>query len=96
MKNKKGADMDNLIKKLQEEVGLTEEQAIKTMITVKHFMDQEEMHIDWGKFFDHKVDKYSDKIKNLLGQLVDKADGMMDKAKDSVKDIGTKTGHFFG
>ncbi len=59
-------------------------------------MDKEGMKINWGKFFDSKMDQYSDKAKVLFSQLVDKADDLVDKAREGVKDLGTKAGQFFG
>ncbi|WP_080904263.1 hypothetical protein [Parabacteroides sp. Marseille-P3160] len=88
--------MDNLIKKLEEEAGLTEEQAVKAVVTIKNFMDKEGLKIDWGKFFNQKVDQYSDKAKELFNQLIDKTDNLMDKAREGIKDLGSKSGHFFG
>lgn len=88
--------MENLIKKLQDEAGLTEEQAVKSIVAIKKFMDNEGIAIDWGKFFDTKVDQYSEKVKSLFNQLVNKADDLVDKAKKGAKDLGNSANNFFG
>ena len=61
--------MENLIKRLQEEVGLTEDQAIKTLSVVKNYMDKEGLDIDWEKFFKGKAEDYLSKAKDLFDNL---------------------------
>lgn len=77
--------MENLIKKLQEEAGISEDQAIKAVSAMKKFMDEEGIDIDWGKFFKGKYEEYGEKAKDLYEKLSVKADDLVDKAGDFVE-----------
>ena len=88
--------MDNLLKRLQNEAGLSEDQAVKAVKVVKDFMDKEGLDIDWSKFFKGKYEDLSGKAKSLFDRLTDKADDLIDKAKDEAKDLGNKASRFFG
>ena len=54
--------MEDLIKKLQEEAGLSENQALKVISIVKEYMDNEGHKIDWDKFFKEKYEDFSFKF----------------------------------
>lgn len=90
--------MENLIKKLQEEVGLSQDEAIKTISIVKEYMDKEGMDIDWDKFFKGKTEDFIDKARELFSnvskhtqsytdKIVDKIDSFADKAKKGAQDL---------
>lgn len=98
--------MENLIKKLQDEVGLTQEQAIKTLSTVKDYMDKENLKIDWNKFFKGKYEDFADKVKALSDKvnektqpytemISDKVDEVVSKAKKGAHDLSQKAADFF-
>ncbi|NDV94972.1 hypothetical protein D0T84_08585 [Dysgonomonas sp. 521] len=90
--------MENLIKKLQVEAGLTEDQAIKAVSIVKDYMDKEGLDIDWDKFFKGKSEEFLDKAKGLFADIskntqsytdkfVDKVDELADKARKKASDF---------
>lgn len=98
--------MENLIKKLQEEVGLTQDQAIKSISTIKDYMDKEGMEIDWDKFFKGKTDDFLSKAKGLFfnvskqtqnytDKIVDKVDNFADRARKGAHDLSQKAADFF-
>lgn len=82
--------MENLLKRLQDEVGLTEEQAVKTISVVKDFMDKEGLAIDWEKFFKNKYDDLKDQAKSLFDVLSDKAREYTNKIEDTVEDLSVQ------
>lgn len=85
--------MENLVKKLQEEVGLTEDQAIKTLSVVKDFMDKEGLQIDWEKFFKGKYEDFSDKIKAVYQNVTKQGHSYTDVIADKVEDLAAKARH---
>ncbi|MFT3994486.1 MAG: hypothetical protein QM660_09270 [Dysgonomonas sp.] len=98
--------MENLIKKLQEEAGLSEEQAIKSIAVIKDFMDKEGIDIDWDKFFKGKYEDFVDQVKNIYSnvskqtqeysdKIVDKFDDIATKAKKGAHDLSKKATDFF-
>ncbi|MDU1892192.1 MAG: hypothetical protein E6767_16030 [Dysgonomonas sp.] len=98
--------MENLIKKLQEEVGLTETEAIKSLSIIKEYMDKEGMEVDWEKFFKGKTQEFLAKAKELFANVstrtqpytekfADTVDDLMDKARKSAQDISQKAADFF-
>lgn len=98
--------IDKLIKRLQTEVGLTEEQAIKSISVMKDQMDKEGLEIDWEKFFKGKTEDFLEKAKELFSnvskqtqsytdKLVDKVDDFADKARKSAHDLSKKAADFF-
>ncbi|MDL2262624.1 hypothetical protein LJC11_03865 [Bacteroidales bacterium OttesenSCG-928-I21] len=78
--------MDNLIDRLQEEAGLTEEQAIKAVVVVKNYMEKEGISIDWKEFFKNKYEKYMDKSKSYIEQFKRKVDDFSDEIGDKIED----------
>lgn len=79
--------MDNLLKKLQEEAGLSEEQSAKVMTIIKDFMDDEGFEIDWEKFFKGKYEDIKDQAKSFFDTLSSKAAEYSDKLEDKVEDL---------
>ena len=97
--------MEDLIKRLQDEAGLTEDQAVKSIGVIKDFMDKEGLKIDWNSFFKGN-DDLSDKAKALYNnmtkqtqsyteKIVDKVDELASKAKKGAHDISQKAADFF-
>lgn len=74
--------MDSLIKKLENEVGLTEEQAIKSIQIIKNYI------VENGSTSNHEKsikDRYGDLksvYKNMTDKLVDKIDNLTTQTKD--------------
>lgn len=98
--------MENLIKRLQDEAGLTQDQAIKALAVVKDYMDKEGLDIDWEKFFKGKGEAFFEKAKGLFAsaskqtqsyadKLSDKVDNISDKARKSAHDLSQKAADFF-
>ncbi len=79
--------MDNLLKRLQEEAGLTEDQAVKALVVVKDYMDKEGFEIDWEKFFKGKYGDLKGQAKSLLEVLSKKANEYSNKLEDKMEDI---------
>ncbi|SHF30301.1 hypothetical protein [Dysgonomonas macrotermitis] len=79
--------MENLLKKLQEEAGLSEEQAVKSLKVVKDFMDKEGIEIDWEKFFKGKYTDLKGQAKSLFDTLSHKAREYSDIIEDKVEDL---------
>lgn len=82
--------MDNLIKRLQEEAGLTEDQAIKSLSVIKSFMDKEDIKIDWEHFFKGKYSDFVDKAKSLYKNYTEHAEDYSTKIADKVEDMATQ------
>lgn len=82
--------MENLIQKLQDEIGLTEEQAIKTIAVVKEYMDAEGMSIDWNKFFKGKYNEFVKRTESFVNKVSNKVDNFSDKVSDKMEDMGTE------
>lgn len=82
--------MENLIKKLQDEAGLTNEQAVKAVSVVKDYMDKEGLDIDWDKFFKGKTDDFLSKARNLFSDVSKQTQSYTDRFVDRVDDIADK------
>lgn len=82
--------MENLVKRLQEEAGLTEDQAIKSIAIIKDFMDNEGIEIDWGKFVKGKYENLTDNTKSFLNDLKAKARDLGNRVSDKAEDIATE------
>lgn len=98
--------MENLIKRLEKEAGLTQEQAIKAIITIKDFMDKENVKVDWGKFVKDKYEDLTQMLKDIPNKVNEKAqpytekiseaiDSAVSKARKSAHDISQKAAEFF-
>jgi gas vesicle protein len=83
--------MENIIEKLQKEVGLSEDQAMKSLNVIKEYMDKENLHIDWEKFFKGKYENFKDSISTFFSKISDKAEDWSDKIGDKVEDLKTDT-----
>lgn len=79
--------MENLLKRLQDEAGLSEEQAIKAVTVIKDFMDKEGLEIDWEDFFKGKYGDLKDQAKSFFDVISHKAREYSDKIEDKVEDL---------
>ncbi len=79
--------MEKLLKRLQDEAGLTEEQAAKAFAVVKDFMDREGFDIDWEKFFKDKYEDFKGQAKHFFDILSDRAEKYSHKLEDKVEDL---------
>lgn len=82
--------MENIIKRLQEEVGLTEEQAVKALSVVKDFMDKEGLSIDWTKFFKGKYEDLTESLKELYQKMTGQSQTYSEKISETVDNLTTK------
>ncbi len=83
--------MENLVKRLQEEVGLTEEQALQTIAVMKDFMDKEDISVDWNKFFKGKYDDFVKSTASFMKKFSRKVDEFSDKFSDKAEDFAIHT-----
>ncbi|MCX8677121.1 MULTISPECIES: hypothetical protein [Apibacter] len=81
--------MENIIEKLQKEVGLSEDQAVKSLNVIKEYMDKEDLHVDWEKFFKGKYEHFKDSVSNFFSKISNKAEDWGDKIGDKVEDLTT-------
>lgn len=79
--------MDNLLKRLQEEAGLTEEQSVKALAVIKDYMDKEGFEIDWEKFFKEKYGDLKGQAASFFDTLSKKANEYSNKLEDKMEDI---------
>lgn len=97
--------MEELIKKLQKEVDLTEDQAIKAVSIVKDYIHSEGLDIDWERFFKEKYKEFSQKAEdtfsnasrqtqNYTDMIIDKVDDLADKARKKAHDLTQKAADF--
>ena len=82
--------MDNLIKRLQDEAGLTEDQAIKSISIIRDFMNKEGIEIDWSKFVKGKYENFTDKAKATFNDLSQQAREYGNKISDKAEDLATE------
>lgn len=82
--------MENLVNRLRDEADLTEEQAIKVLSIVKDYMDNNDVKIDWNKFFKGKLDEFSLKFQELSNKVNEKAEPYVDKVSEAVDDFVAK------
>lgn len=82
--------MDNLLKKLQEEAGLSEDQSVKALKVIKEYMDQENIDIDWNKFFKGKFEDFKDQGQSFFKSFMNKAQQYSSKLGDKVEDIASQ------
>lgn len=98
--------MEALIKKLQEEVDITEDQAIKALTVIKGELEKGNFDIDWNKLLKLKygeavgktkeaLDEVSTEAQKLADKLADKADVLADSAREKLRDISLKAADFF-
>lgn len=79
--------MENLLKKLQEEAGLTDDQSVKALKVIKEYMDQEGIDIDWNKFFKGKYEDFKDQSQSFFKNFMNKAQEYSSKIGDKVEDL---------
>lgn len=86
--------MENLVKRLQTEAGLTEDQAVKAIAVMKDFMDKEGLTIDWNNFFKGKYSDFKDQTKSFVAYMSNKVSGkvedMSTQAKRAARDFSKK------
>ncbi len=92
--------MGSLVSKLQNEAGLTEEQAKKAMSCVRSYMIENDL-VDWDDFFEAKTREISSKAQKAWTELTgksenwsDKIEEWSDKANKMIKDARNKTADF--
>lgn len=92
--------MDSLIKRLKEEVGLTDEQAESVIKCVRNYMSDNDLDIDWEDFLKSKTKKITDAAKEKYNELTgknsnfgDKVNDWADKAQDTLEDLSDKAQH---
>lgn len=86
--------MDSLVKRLENEVGLTSEQATKVIRCIRSYMKDNDIQPDWDEFLEAKAKKLSGSaqifIDELLGKtksVTDQLDEWADKAQDKLDDL---------
>jgi hypothetical protein len=79
--------MENLLKRLQDEAGLSDAQAAKVLEVVKDFMDKEGFEIDWDKFFKEKYADFKAQAKSFFDSLSERASQYTNKLEDTVEDL---------
>jgi len=90
--------MESLVKKLQTEANITEEQATQVLKTIRSYMKENDIQIDWSDFMESKAKKLSDSTKKFLNDFLMKAQGVgdrldqwADKTQDKLDDLSDKT-----
>ena len=98
--------MENILQRLQDEVDITERQAIKVIAVIKEEMENGNLDIDWNKFMKGKYGDFLDKAKHvfgdaseevskLTGNLSEKADTFADSAREKLRDLSQKAADYF-
>ncbi len=80
-----------LIRKLQDEVGLTHEQAKLAVACIREYIIEKQGDPDWDTFLKVKASNYAEKAKETGQQLSEKANHLRDKAIDALDDFSDKT-----
>lgn len=83
--------MENLVEKLQNEIGLSEDEAVQAVSVVKEYMDEEGLKIDWDKFFKGKYEEFIDKANRKFRKAARKMDDLSDDLSDKMEDFATQT-----
>lgn len=83
--------MENLVEKLQKEVGLSEEQSLQVISVVKEFMDDEGITIDWDKFIKGKYKALIKQANEKFKSAARKMDDLSDELSDKMEDFATQT-----
>lgn len=81
--------MENLLKRLQNEAGLTEEQATNALRVIVDFMDKEGIDIDWDKFLSGKYEKFREQSQSFFDSLAKKTREYTNTFSDKTEDIIT-------
>ncbi len=83
--------MENLITKLQEEVGLTSEQAQNAVECMKKYMLENDMVPDWDDFFRAKAQKMTDKAKETYAHVSEKVSENSKEWTEKINDFTEKS-----
>lgn len=78
--------MEDLVKELQEKVGLTRDQAIRAIEVVKDYMKENGSEIDWEKFFKEKLEDVRSKVITVSTKIADTVDDLASHAKNIFKE----------
>lgn len=79
--------MDDLLKKLQEEAGLSEEQAVKAVSVIKDRMEKGDVDVDWNKVFKGKYDDFLEKAQSAFKDASTGTSKFVDKLSDKTDDL---------
>lgn len=100
--------MEDLLKRLQNEAGLTQYQAEKVMSIIKDHIEREGVNfgVDWKRFFKGKSKEFIDKAdevfsnvsentKDYTDKFSDTMETFADKARKGAHDISQRAADFF-
>lgn len=82
--------MDELIKKLQNEAGISEQEAISSISIIKKYMDEHRPEINWERFFIEKHNCITEKTKELYAEMIRKTREYSDKIEEKAEDLTLK------
>ncbi len=82
--------MESLVTKLENEVGLSHEQALKTIGCVRSYMIENDLELDWEEFIESKAKKMSESAKQAWYELSGKSQTWADKAQDTIEEWSDK------
>lgn len=83
--------MDELIKKLRSEAGLTEKQANEALYIIVKYMEEKYPGIKWENAFKEKYSEFREKTDAFIDKLGYQAKEYKDKTKDEVEEIAETT-----
>lgn len=93
--------MDNLVTRLENNAGLTEEQTIDALAVVKDFMDQQNLSIDWKTYLKGKYTKIVNRTKKIdhapeihVQEPVDFSDRVVREVDDISETVGKNVDDF--
>lgn len=84
--------MEKLVTKLQNEVGLTYEQAIHTIACVKEYLQENGFEPEWDDFLKNKAKTLSDSAREKLDVFTRRAQDVTEKVTERVGDWADKAG----
>lgn len=98
--------MENIINKLQNEAGLTKDQAVKAISVFKDYLDGEGLDVAWNKLSKEKQENVVQQVKgfynnvseqtqNYTDKITDKFDSFAVKAKKGVENLGKMATELF-
>ncbi len=89
--------MDSLVTRLEQEVGLTHEQAVNAVKCIRKYLNENGLDPDWEEFLEAQAHKLSISAKTALDELTGKTqtwgaklDDWADKAHGKLEDLGDK------
>ncbi|MCD7971354.1 MAG: hypothetical protein LUG18_01625 [Candidatus Azobacteroides sp.] len=80
--------MENLLHRLENEAGLSQQQAVESMRVMKSYLDDEGANVDWNHLFKGELEDGKEKADGFFDNLADKTRDMADKVKDKLQDWG--------